>query len=273
MNLPRPLRKLINPRETAVLKKDFREIWNSAGVRALLILLPLVFAGVIPIVFIVLSNLLPAQSFAGMDQLRALLGEAQSGMNDRQALFYLFSDCLGPMFFLLIPLLVSCIAAATSFLGERQHGTMETLFLTPLTTREIFKAKVIGCLVLSVLATLIAFLLFTVIMIVGDIQLGVTFFLANASWWVLLLLVAPGLILFGVLLMVVLNAHGTGVGESMQICGYVALPFILLFVAQFSGLFRLQSGGYLAIAAVIWVIDLFLWRSAARHFTTERLLR
>ena len=190
MNLPRPLRKLINPRETAVLKKDFREIWNSAGVRALLILLPLVFAGVIPIVFIVLSNLLPAQSFAGMDQLRALLGEAQSGMNDRQALFYLFSDCLGPMFFLLIPLLVSCIAAATSFLGERQHGTMETLFLTPLTTREIFKAKVIGCLVLSVLATLIAFLLFTVIMIVGDIQLGVTFFLANASWWVLLLLVA-----------------------------------------------------------------------------------
>ena len=31
MNLPRPLRKLINPRETAVLKKDFREIWNSAG--------------------------------------------------------------------------------------------------------------------------------------------------------------------------------------------------------------------------------------------------
>lgn len=273
MTLPRIFAKVINPRETGLIRKDFREIWSNGVVRALLILLPTVLAGVIPIIFIVLASILPEESMESMTQMRGLLGEGQQYMNDRQSMFYIFSDCLGPMLFLLVPLLVSCVTAATSFVGERQNGTLETLFLTPMTTREIFKAKAVGSVILSVVATLASFVIYLVVMIVGDVMLGVTFFLANPSWIVIVLLVAPAFIVFGVLFMVLLNAHGTSVGESMQICGYVALPFILLFIAQFSGAFRLNVGWYLLLAGVIWIVDLFLWRNTARHFTTERLLR
>lgn len=273
MKLPRVFTKLINPREVGLIRKDFREIWSNGVVRTLLILLPVVLAGVVPIVFMVLASVLPEESVESMRQMRALLGDSQSYMDDRQSMFYIFSDCLGPMLFLLIPLLVSCLTAATSFVGERQHGTLETLFLTPMSTREIFKAKAVGSMVLSVIATLASFVIYLVVMIVGDVLLQVTFFLANPSWLVIVLLVSPALIVFGVLFMVILNAHGTSVGESLQICGYVTLPFILLFVAQFSGVFRFHIGWYLLLALVIWVVDLVLWRNTSRHFTTEKLLR
>lgn len=273
MKLPGFLQRLLNRREKALIRKDLREIWQTHYTRVVLLCAPVLLAICLPAVFMVLSNLLPNSSIETMRSMDPLLSQRQAYMNDRQTMFYVFSDCLGPLLFLMIPLIVSSATAACSFVGEKERGTVETLFLTCFTTREILKAKVLGCLALSSLVTLLSFLLFGIVMTVGDVLLGVTFFfVSNWTWPVLVLVLAPALTLFGVLFMVMVSGRSHSYMESMQICGYVLLPLALLFVGQFSGAFRLDAGAYLLLGLLFYFIDCILWQIAARRFTAEKLL-
>lgn len=273
MKLPKFLRRLLNGRQMVLIKKDFREMWYNPVVRSMLVVVPLVFVVLLPILFMVLANLLPASSVSGMEQMRTLLSEKQSYMNDRQSLFYIYSDCLAPMLYLIVPLMTACVTAASSFVGEKERGTIETLFLTPLTTREIFNSKVLGCVGLSALVSLLSFALYAIVMSIGDILLGVTAFLADPIWLPMVFLLSPALILFGVLFMVLVSGRSHSFMESVQICGYVLLPLILLYVGQFTGTFRLTVLHYLLLGLLIGAVDCVIWKITSAHFTPEKLLR
>jgi ABC-type Na+ efflux pump permease subunit len=272
LKLPKWIRNAANRREKVLIKKDFREMWQNLGVRAMLVIVPLLFVVCLPILFMVLAYILPDSSIKDMQQMRILLSERQSYMNDRQALFYVFSFCLAPMLYLIVVLMTACVTAASSFVGEKERGTIETLFLTPLTTREIFRAKVLGCTALSVVASLISFILYAIVMSVGDILLGVTAFWADPSWAVMFFLLTPILILFGVLFMVLVSGRSHSFRESVQICGYVLLPLTLLYVGQFSGFFRMNAGHYILLSVFLAVMDCILWKVTMAHFTLEKML-
>lgn len=273
MRLPKFLSRLINVRQTALIKKDFKEMWQNLIVRTMLVIVPLSFVVLLPILFMVLANILPSSSVEGMEKMRVLLSEKQNYMNDRQTLFFIYSDCLGPMLYLIVPLMTACVTAASSFVGEKERGTIETLFLTPFTTKEIFNSKVLGCVGLSALVSLISFVLYAIVMSVGDILLGVTAFWADPSWITMVFLLAPALIVFGVLFMVLVSGRSHSFMESVQICGYVLLPLILLYVGQFSGMFRLSAWHYFVISVFMAAVDFIIWKITSAHFTPEKLLQ
>ncbi|MCH3971644.1 MAG: ABC transporter permease subunit [Oscillospiraceae bacterium] len=272
MKLPGFLQKHVNSRETALMKKDFREMWQNRGVRSMLVVVPLIFVVLLPIFFMVLANILPQSSLSSMQQMRVLLSQKQSYMNDRQTLFYIFSVFLAPMLYLIVVLMAACVTAASSFVGEKERGTIETLFLTPMTPLQIFKAKVLGCVSISAVATLVSFIMYAIVMSVGDILLGVTAFWMDPSWAVMFFLLSPALILFGVLFMVLVSGRSHSFRESVQICGYVLLPLTLLFVGQFSGLFRMNAGHYLLLSVLIFIVDFIIWKVTTAHFSPEKLL-
>lgn len=95
----------------------------------------------------------------------------------------------------MIPLMGSTVSAACSFVGEKERSTIETLLLTPLSIKQIFRAKVLGCIILSAISTAISFVIFTIVISTGDILLGMPFFL-NWNWLVLVLLLAPAITVF-----------------------------------------------------------------------------
>lgn len=273
MKLPKFLNKHIDRREKALVKKDFLEMWQNMAVRTMLVIVPLIFVVLLPIFFMVLANSLPKSSLTGMQQMRGLLSDKQSYMNNRQLLFYVYSDCLGPMLYLIVPLMTACVTAASSFVGEKERGTMATLFLSPITARQIFNAKLIGSVGISALCSLISFVAYAIVMTIGDVLLGVTAFLTNPSWIVMVLLLSPALIIFGALFMVLVSGRSHSFMESVQICGYVLLPLILLFVGQFTGSFRLHAVHYLVLSLLVMVADFIIWRITSAHFTPEKLLQ
>ncbi|MFR2562693.1 MAG: hypothetical protein ACLS8R_08415 [Anaeromassilibacillus sp.] len=112
--------------------------------------------------------------------------------------------------------------------------------LTPLRVRQIFRAKLACCLSLSFVTTAISFGAFTIVASVGDIMLGMSFFL-NWSWLVIILLLSPGLMVFGAVFMVFAFNRTSSRIESFQTVAYVALPFLLLYIAPFTGLFRVNA--------------------------------
>ena len=97
-------------------------------------------------------------------------------MTERQLMVYLVAQLLGPMFFLMIPLMVSTTSAACSFVGERENSTMETLLLAPVSLRQIFCAKVAACALLSLIAEAVSLFAFSLVMAVGSVLFETPFY-------------------------------------------------------------------------------------------------
>lgn len=264
--------KLITPAERTVAEKDFREVWGSKMARSTIIVMPLVMVVLLPVVYLVIIYTVPASEMNGVDQMMKLLPPEAAGFDLRQSMFYMMVNVICPMFFLMVPLMCSSVSAACSFVGERERGTLETLLLTPLSLKQIFKAKVLGCVFLSAVTTAISFAAFTVVISVGDILLGMPFFL-NWNWLVLILLLSPGVTVFGVIFMVLISGRSKSYTESVQTSGYLVLPLVLLFLGQFTGLFQLNALILLLVSLCVVAADVPLWMVAARSFRPEKLLR
>jgi ABC-type transport system involved in multi-copper enzyme maturation permease subunit len=124
--------KFVTQAEQAVIKKDFAEIWNVKMVRSTLIVLPVIMAIFLPVVYICMILFVPENQMNGVDQVMNLLPLTEKSLSVQQAMFYIMTNVISPMFFLMIPLMSSTVSAACSFVGEKERGTIETLLLTPL---------------------------------------------------------------------------------------------------------------------------------------------
>ncbi len=264
--------KNVSTAERAVIKKDFREVWDSKMARSTMLIVPILMVVVIPIVFLVIMCNAPASEVNGIDRIMKMLPPEAQHFDIRQGTFYVMTNTMFPMFFLMIPLMTSSVSAASSFVGERERGTLETLVLTPMTLPKIFHAKVLGCILLSAIVTAISFVSFAVVISAGDILLGMPFFL-NWSWLVCIFLFAPAVTVFGVVFMVLVSAKSKSYIEATQTSGYIILPLVLIFAGDFAGLFTLDAFRLFLISAVVIVLDVVIWFVTARSFRAEKLLR
>lgn len=263
---------LISREEKAVIRKDFGEIWDSKMARSTMLVVPVVMVIFFPIFFLVLISTIPTDQINGVEQMMKMLPAEAKDFGIRQSMFYLMTNVISPMFFLMIPLMASSVSAASSFVGEKERGTLVTLLLTPLGIKRIFKSKVLGCIALSAVTTAISFLLFAVIVSAGDIILGMPFFL-NWRWLVLILFLSPAATVFGVIFMVLVSGKSRSYIESIQASSYIIVPVVLLFLSQLVGSFVLGAPILLVISAILMAVDILLWILASRSFTPEKLLR
>lgn len=263
--------KPISLAEKAVIKKDFHEVWDSKMARETLLIVPIILAVFIPAMFLIIIMNVPPSQVNGIDTIMKMLPKEMSYLDVKQSSFYMMSNLMFPMFFLMIPLMTSSVAAACSFVGEKERHTLETLILTPMSLPKIFRAKVASCILLSAIVTSISFLVFSVVVSIGDIMLGLPFFL-NWNWLVCILLFAPAVTVFGVVFIVLVSAKSKSYIEAIQTSGYIIVPLVLLFIGQFMGLFILNAVILLLISLGVIVIDIVIMLLTSRSFQTEKLL-
>ena len=137
------------------MKKDLSSLWSRKGIRALLVLVPLFLAVIVPIVYFTAISLVPIAPGARVPEgIWALLPEYEGKLAYRQAWMEAFTTLLCPMLFLCVPLLTGAVSAACAFIGEKEEGTLETLMLSSMNARSIFSAKIGCCVMLSVFLSL-----------------------------------------------------------------------------------------------------------------------
>ena len=264
--------QLINTQERAVIRKDFHDVWDLKMARDTLLIVPLILVVAIPVIFLTATVRVPLEHVNGIAGIMKLLPAEAKSLDVRQASLYLMTNVLFPMLFLMIPLMVSSVSAASSFVGEKERGTLETLLLTPMSLKQIFKAKVFGCVLLSASVTAVSFAAFAVVVTVGDILLRMPFFF-SWSWLVLILLVAPSVTVFGVVFIVLISSKSRSYVEAVQTSGYIVMPLILLFLGEISGLFMLNALNLLLLSLVVILADCVLLHVTARSFQSEKLLK
>jgi ABC-type Na+ efflux pump permease subunit len=264
---------MIRSMQAALIKKDILSVAANKNLLKGLLIVPLVMTVVLPSVFMLIIGLTPIDSPDLQELLVMLPREMRgSGSELRDSLIRLMQNNVVTIFFLIIPIMSASIMAASSFVGEKEKRTLETLLYCPLSLRQIFSAKIIASLLLSQFVSLVSFVAMTLVVQTEIRFITGSFMLPGLNWLVLLLLVSPALSLVAITLIVRGSAKAKSMEESQQRSAFLIMPIILMAVGQFTGVVMVSVGLLLGVGVFFAVIGLILLRRSSASFHYERLL-
>ena len=263
---------MINSMQKAIIMKDFKSVAANKNLMPALIIVPSVFTVIFPLIFILIIYFVPDQ-MDDFESMVEMLPEQLRSNNMNEMVIALLLDFIMPMFFMMIPIITSSIMSASSFIGEKEKRTLETLLYSPLSLTQIFQSKVWASFMLSMLVTLASFALMLITMETGAFLILGTLILPGISWIFILFLVAPAISLLAIVLIVRGSAKSKTIEESQQRSLYLIMPVILLVISQFTGIILINAWFLLVTGAVLGLLAWFMMKKSMNKFTYELLLK
>ena len=264
---------MFNNRQKAIMVKDVRGITENKRYFSVLTILPLIFSVVFPTIMLLTVLLSPTDS-SSFTEMARILPDFQK-LDQEQLIRDLLSLMINnviPIFFLIIPIMTASVMAASSFVGEKEKRTLETLLYSPLSIREIFQAKVYASFFVAIFVTYVSFIL-TVIVIEAEL-----YFITgrmpplSINWLWVMLLIVPAITIISIVLIVKGSAKSTTIEESQQKAAFLIMPIALLLIGQFTGILVFGGWVVISIGLILLLIALLLLRFSMTGFTYERLL-
>lgn len=256
----------------AIARKDMRAVGANVQVWLPMLLLPVVFGAVMPVVFLAV---LRTQGVEGLGDMQVLdmLPEVFHGVGQspEQRVAYFIMNYMFAPFFLLIPLMAASVISADSFAGEKERGTLESLLFAPVDAKTLLAGKALAALIPAVGLSLVTLVLATVGANVVGWPLFGTMFFPNVNWLPLMLLVIPAVSLAAILLNVFISAKVSTFQAAYQLGGLVVLPAVALTVGQLTGVLLLELPVIFAIGGVLAVLDGALLSVILRNLDRARL--
>lgn len=265
--------RLLSGAQIAVIKKDIREAMSNKMVKVTMILVPLFMVLFLPVLFTIIAYFLPEE----MNEFGPLLTllPIQFSIDEMvQASYYYVMNYMTPMFFLMVPIMAASVAAGSSFIGEKERRTLETILFSPLTVNQLFHAKVLGAMCVAMMVTGIAFFGFVIVSIVGSMLIYKGFVLNIGIWVVIMLLIVPSISLAGVTAIVLASARAKTFQEAQQYAAILIVPVMLvLILPQVTGIFLFNAPQLLLLGLAFLAAALLMLWLASTRFTPEKLLK
>ena len=169
--------------------------------------------------------------------------------------------------------MASSVMAASSFVGEKEKHTLETLLYSPLSLRQLFQSKILAGFSVGMMVSYFSFAAMLLV-----VEMEVYFLTGNLitpgiSWLIIMLLIAPSFSLVAIAVTVRSSAKAKTIEEAQQRAVFLIFPILALVIGQFAGILLLNSWILLGLGAVLVVLDMLLMRGAAGSFTYEKLLK
>lgn len=257
--------------QKAMIFKDIREVTGSKQMLVPMIIVPVIMMLLLPLALVIGAQY-GVSAINGMDYMIKALGNQFIGLSNAQLLFEIGYNYMFPVFFLMIPIMTGSIIGASSFVGEKEHKTMESLFYTPMSIRELFNAKIIGTAVPAYAITLLSAVVFGIVMNIGGwLYFGKLVF-PSIKWLILIFWVSPAFTVLSIYFMVLVSSKASTFQEAQQTSAFIIIPILLLLVGQMSGMFVLNEVVLGGIGTVVFIVDYILMRTAAARFVPEKLL-
>lgn len=263
---------MINKMQTALIKKDLRSVTSNKNMLAVMLIVPFIFTVVLPTIFILLIHFIPQQADE-LQKMLALMPIGEQTGNFNKDIIFLLLNRIMPVFFMIIPIMAASVMAASSFVGEKEKRTLETLLYCPLSLKEIVHAKIFASFALSMIVSFVSFFIMVLVTQAELLWTTGTFILPDLIWAITMLLLSPALTLIAITLIVKGSAKAQTMEESQQRSVFLVLPIILLIVGQFTGLFLVDLWLLLGMGAFLAVIALFYVRTAVNKISYETLFK
>ena len=192
---------MINSMQLIIIKKDLRSLIFNKRLFPVLLIVPFMFTVVLPTIFILSTHFAP-EEFGDLKKLLNLLPLSAQSDNMQLLMIGLLLNHILPVFFIMIPVMAATIMAASSFVGEKERRTLETLLYCPLTLKQIFQSKILASFLLSMLVSFGSFLIMILVVEIEILLTTGSLLLPNSNWLVTMLLVSPAVSLMAVTLIV-----------------------------------------------------------------------
>jgi len=259
----------------ALMLKDWRELARNKQAVAPLVMIPLLFAVIIPTAIIVLgNNAVLASSITGLRGFLDNLPDrvVPAGFSTAQTVVYAVIVYFMAPFFLVIPVMVASITASSSFVGEKERRTIEGLLYTPITDRELVLAKVLVSVIPSVLLTWASFLIYTILVnALGASLMGGLFF-PTWTWAIIILAMVPLVAFQATSLIVAISGRSTTMQGAQSSAVLIMFPVIALVVGQATGLLLFDISIAILASAILLVLDVAVFMVVVGRFQRERIV-
>lgn len=262
----------MNKKQLALIKKDIRGITSNKQVLMVMLIVPLALTIILPSVIVFVTVLVP-EAASDYEKLLNMLPVTGKEYSREQMILRLIFNRIMPAFFMMIPLMASSVMAASSFVGEKEKHTLETLLYSPLSLKQLFQSKILAGFSVGMM---VSFISFAAMMLVLETEIFLftgSAIIPDVSWLIVMLLIAPAISLVAIALTVRGSAKAQTVEEAQQRAVFLIFPILALIIGQFTGVILVNSGLLLAAGIVLALLAFLLMRGAAGKFTYEKLLK
>jgi len=263
---------MINSMQKAIIFKDFKAVTTNKNLMTALIIVPLVFTVIIPIIFIAVIHFAPEQT-SDFEEILGMLPEEMKSDNMSETIIGFLLNYIMPVFFALIPIMASSIMAASSFVGEKEKRTLETLLYSPLTLTQIFQSKVWASFLLSMSITFSSFIIMIIVVETAVLLTLGHFILPGISWIITMIVVAPAVSLLAIVFIIKGSAKAQTMEESQQRAIFLIMPLLLMIIGQFTGLVMINAWYLLIIGGIAGIVAWLLMIGSMKKFSYEMLLK
>ena len=262
----------MNAQQLALIKKDIRSMISNKQVLMVMLMVPLALSIVLPSIIVFVTVLVP-DSVSDFQKLLEMLPVPAGEYNQEQMILWLMLNKVMPAFFLIIPVMASSVMAASSFVGEKEKHTLETLLYSPLSLKQLFQSKILAGFSVGMMVSYISFAAMMLVLEIEMLFLTGSGMMPDISWLIIMLFIAPAISLVAIAVTVRGSAKAQTMEEAQQRAVFLIFPILALVIGQFTGVILVNSGLLLGLGIVLAVLDVLLMRGASRRFTYEKLLK
>ena len=264
-----------------IVVKDLKEVRQNRAAWIPAIIIPLVFVILIPLLIILVPSLFGlSMTFLVSDSgpvgmMRAKIPELASrlaGLDELQTWVVLMTGYLFAPFMLVMPLMLSTIVGAESFVGEKERKTIEALIYTPATDGELFVGKMLASVAPAVAVAWLSFLVYGVVVNAAAWPVMGRIWFPPVTWWPLMVWVTLAIATLGMAVTVLISARVNTFMEAYQMSASLVVLVLALVAGQVTGVLYLSVGMALAVGALLWVVDAVLIWLGIGNLRRETLL-
>lgn len=252
----------------ALVAKDWIELRRNRQTLLPIVMLPIVFALVLPSTLIAATS--RPDALARVDFLTSYLDGLPRDVaaDPTRAVVEYF---MAPIF-LMIPVVIATVLATAAFVGEKERDTLEGLLFTPLTDRELVIGKILVSWVPAVLVTWLSTGLFALVVtaLARPWQDGWLF--PNGTWLVLTGVIAPLVSFFAIGCIVLISHRASTLQGAQAVAGLLVLPVIVLIMSQAAGTLAFDGRVVVVVGLLSVVGDLVVFHLAVRRFDRDRVV-
>jgi ABC-type Na+ efflux pump permease subunit len=258
-----------------IAAKDLKEIFANRMVLLPIVLVPVVFCVVLPVVLLTMglrSTTLPvggAQFIEGLLPAYPVPG-AFATLTER--MLYVFCNYTMIPLFMVIPLMVSSTIAAHAIAGEKERRTLETLLYTPITNREFFIGKLMSAFLPALLVSVLSFALYFATANALYVAMRGVLIVRSLSWLPALLLLGPAASLFGLGATLLVSLRSKTYLQAQQASSFVVLPCVLLVCAQTGGIIVFSPLLIVVLGTALLAVDYLVIARVGPRFERERII-
>ena len=262
----------MNTGQFALIKKDMRSVISNKQVFAVLLIVPIVLTIALPSIFVFVILFAP-DAASDFQKLLDMLPAPNREYSQQQQIFSLILNQIMPSFFLIIPIMASSVMAASSFVGEKEKHTLETLLYSPLSLGRLFQSKILAGFSVGMMISYSSFAAMLLVMELESFFLTGNLLLPAASWLSIMLLIAPAISLIAIAVTVRSSAKAQTIEEAQQRAVFLIFPILALLIGQFTGIILISAGLLWGVGIVLAALAILLVKRAAGNFTYEKLLK